>query len=216
MVCRHRLELMRHIYNGGGENGGDSFDKDEAWNNCLELEMDQSGLGPRPSRWVTQTLPDTMCVVCPCMSLVTCHLFQCLMWPVPTRTRDHVLWLMLLHCTNNATVFQTCFILREFLRNVQKISYEFIDNCNLQIGFYSLVFMDYRCSSLPLELSVFLNTVPETIRLNDSIKKNKVNFEVSLDRWIPGIRDALNLKNRIFNDLVQNSFDTYPPYQIMT
>merc|ERR1719270_1686563 len=54
---RHRLELMRHIYNGGGENGGDSFDKDEAWTNCME--MDQSGLGPRPLRWVDQTLPDT-------------------------------------------------------------------------------------------------------------------------------------------------------------
>ena len=54
---------MRHIYNGGGAETGDSFDKDEAWTNCMELEMDQSGLGPRPLRWVDQTLPDTMCVV---------------------------------------------------------------------------------------------------------------------------------------------------------
>ena len=61
MICRHRLELMRHIYNGGGSDNGDSFDKDEAWTNCME--MDQSGLGPRPLRWVDQTLPDTMCVV---------------------------------------------------------------------------------------------------------------------------------------------------------
>merc|ERR1719282_1354024 len=45
---RHRLELMRHIYNGGGSDNGDSFDKDEAWSNCME--MDQSGLGPRPLR----------------------------------------------------------------------------------------------------------------------------------------------------------------------
>ena len=61
MICRHRLELMRYIYNGGGSDNGDSFDKDEAWSNCMET--DQSGLGPRPLRWVDQTLPDTMCVV---------------------------------------------------------------------------------------------------------------------------------------------------------
>ena len=30
------------------------------------------------------------------------------------------------------------------------------------------------------------------------------------------LRDAVQKKNRIFNDIVQNSFDTYPPYQIVT
>jgi len=30
------------------------------------------------------------------------------------------------------------------------------------------------------------------------------------------IRDAVKKKTRIFHDIVQNSFNTYPPYLIMT
>jgi len=42
---RHRLELMRHIYSGGGE-AGEFPDRDEAWTHCLEMEEP----GPRPAR----------------------------------------------------------------------------------------------------------------------------------------------------------------------
>ena len=75
LVGRHRLELMRHIYNAG-ESGvsGDSFDKDDAWSSCV---LETSGAGG--ARWVTaenlataaSILPTSMCVVnlhCMCPS----------------------------------------------------------------------------------------------------------------------------------------------------
>ena len=36
------------------------------------------------------------------------------------------------------------------------------------------------------------------------------------NRIIFSLRDAVQKKNRIFHDIMQNSFDTYPPYLIMT
>ena len=61
IASRHRLELMRHIYNGGGESSG-SFDKDEAWSSVMEAGA-EPGRAPRLVQPpVTPVLPDTMCV----------------------------------------------------------------------------------------------------------------------------------------------------------
>ena len=60
IASRHRLELMRHIYNGGGESSG-SFDKDEAWSSVMEAGA-EPGRAPRLVQTLTPVLPDTMCV----------------------------------------------------------------------------------------------------------------------------------------------------------
>ena len=58
-VSRHRLELMRHIYNGGGDIA-DFTDKDQLWSSGGDQDQES---GSRPPRWVMlSTLPHTMCV----------------------------------------------------------------------------------------------------------------------------------------------------------
>ena len=49
----------------------------------------------------------------------------------------------------------------------------------------------------------------KTDHFEDFRDKTQVSF-------VKSIRDAVQKKNRIFHDIVQNSFDTYPPYLIMT
>ena len=72
-VCRHRLELMRHIYNGGSSDAGGSFDKDEAWSEVMEAGAEAGGVVEGVAekggqRWVMtdpvtlNMMPDTMCV----------------------------------------------------------------------------------------------------------------------------------------------------------
>ena len=55
-ICRHRLELMRHIYNGEGQTSSnvasDSFDKDDGgWSGELDVDTMSTSRG---QRWVTR------------------------------------------------------------------------------------------------------------------------------------------------------------------
>ena len=81
-VCRHRLELMRHIYNGGSSDTSGSFDKDEAWSEVMEAGTEAGGVAEgvaeKGQRWVKTDpltmLPDTMCVDLSLTSLLACIL----------------------------------------------------------------------------------------------------------------------------------------------